>query len=172
MGQALQKMVEDAGAAIPDGNGVELIETKTSRDAPQESFIRLCNQEMSKALTSQTMATEQSKGGSRGAGLVAREREESVDSSQRVIVEATMNKLFSLITQFNIPNAKPPVFKFFEKDTAPTAWVDVLKEASEFMDISKKFAHKMTGISEPENDDDLLKSKTEEVAEFAEDKNI
>lgn len=82
--QALQQMVEDAVAAIPDGNAVELVETKGGKNAPQESFIRLCNQEMSKALTSQTMATEQSNNGSRAAGEVAREREESVDTSQRV----------------------------------------------------------------------------------------
>ena len=163
---ALQQMVEDAVAGIPDGNSVELIESKGGKQAPQESFIRLCNTEMSKALTSQTMATEQSENGSRAAGEVAREREESVDTSQRVIVEATMNKLFRLITQINIANAKPPKFSFYEKDTAPTVWVDAMAKASKFMDVSKEYAHKVTGIPMAKDDNDKLKPSAQDTNAF------
>lgn len=166
---ALQQMVEDAVAAIPDGNAVELVETKGGKNAPQESFIRLCNQEMSKALTSQTMATEQSSNGSRAAGEVAREREESVDTSQRVIVEATMNKLFRLITEFNVAGANPPTFKFYEKDNAPKGWVETLNKAAEKFDVSREYYQKMTGIQLAKNDADKLKTKT--VADFTKSTN-
>ena len=168
---ALAKMVEDGVMAIPEGNAVEFLETKGGgRNSPQEAFIRLCNNEMSKALTSQTMATEQQTNGSRAAGEVAREREESVDTSQRVIVEATMNKLFRLITEINIAGAKPPIFEFYEQDAAPTQWVEALEKAAGFMDVSKEYAHRVTGIPIAKNDDDKLaapaSSKAAQTAEF------
>lgn len=166
---ALQQMVEDAVAAIPDGNAVELIEAGGGKSALQEAFIRLCNQEMSKALTSQTMATEQSSNGSRAAGEVARGREESVDTSQRVVVEETMNKLFRLITEFNVAGAKPPTFKFYEKDKAPAEWVDTLNKASEKVPVSKAYYQEMTGIKLATDSDDELKAPT--PLQFSKNKN-
>lgn len=162
---SLQQMVEDAVAAIPDGSAVDLIEVKSSNSV-QETFINMCNREMSKALTSQTMATEQSNNGSRAAGIVAREREESVDTSQRVIVEATINKLFSLITEINIAGAKPPTFNFYEQDKAPQNWIETLEKATGFMDVSKEYAHKVTGIPSPKDENDKLQSN-KQTAEFS-----
>lgn len=162
--EALMQMVEDAVAAIPEGSSVELVESKGSKGSPQKEFITLCNTEMSKALTSQTMATEQSANGSRAAAQTAREREESVDTSQRTIVESAMNKLFKLVTEINVAGAKPPKFAFFEKDKAPTEWVEALSKASEFMPVSAKFAQEMTGIKLADGLKDQLKPMSAEFA--------
>lgn len=61
-------MLENGAATIPDGDSIELLIAKgQSGELQQKQLIDLCNREMSKALTSQTLATEQGQNGSRAA---------------------------------------------------------------------------------------------------------
>jgi len=153
---ALANMIEDAVAAIPADGSVELLEHKHSGSLVQESLIKMCNSEMSKALTSQTLATEVQDNGSRAASETHRGREESVNESDRVIISAAMNELFSWVTEINIADAKPPKFEFYEEEEARQEWVDVFKDSREFMDIPAQFAHDRLQIPMAKEGEDVL----------------
>jgi len=68
LADALRDMIEDAVAAIQEGSGVELLSAGDGKAVVHENLINLCNREMSKALTSQTLATEIQDSGARAAG--------------------------------------------------------------------------------------------------------
>ena len=146
LANALANMVEDAVAAIPDDGSVELIEASSSGTLVHEQLIKVCNSEMSKALTSQTLATEIQGEGSRAASETHRDREQSVNGSDRIIVCNSMNELFAWMTEINIPGAKPPTFEFYEEAEARKDWVEVLKDARDFVDVPKQFAHERLQI--------------------------
>jgi hypothetical protein len=80
-----------------------------------------------------------------------------------------MNKLFKLITDINIAGAKPPTFKFYEKDSAPQGWVETLNKAAEKFDVSQEYYQKMTGIQLAKNEEDKLNPV--QTAQFAQQKN-
>ena len=153
---ALANMIEDAVAAIPADGSVELLTPKTSGQLAQENLIKMCNSEMSKALTSQTLATEIQGEGSRAASETHRGREESVNESDRVIISAAMNELFSWVTEINVANAKPPTFEFYQEEEAKQGWVDVFKDSREFMDIPAQFAHDRLQIPMAKDGEDVL----------------
>lgn len=153
---SLANMIEDAVAAIPEGDNVELIEPSKAGKLVQESLIKTCNSEMSKALTSQTLATEIDGNGSRAASETHRGREESVNESDRVIISAAMNELMSWITELNIPGAVPPTFEFYQEEEARQEWVDVFKESRNFMSIPTQFAHDRLQIPMPKDGEDVL----------------
>jgi len=170
LAEALANMIEDAVAAIPGDGSVELLEHKHGGQLVQESLIKICNSEMSKALTSQTLATEIQGEGSRAASETHRGREESVNESDRVIISAAMNELFTWITEINIADAKPPTFEFYEEEEARQEWVDVFKDAREFMDIPSSFAHGRLQIPTAKDGEDILPrtgSASPAAAEFS-----
>ncbi|MBL1321550.1 MAG: DUF935 family protein [Methylophaga sp.] len=160
LADALANMIEDAVAAIPADGTVELLEHKHSGSLVQESLIKMCNSEMSKALTSQTLATEIQGEGSRAAAETHRGREESVNDSDRVIISAAMNELFAWITEINIAGAAPPKFEFYQEEEARKEWVEVFKDAREFIDIPAKFAHDRLQIPMAQDGEDVLPKTT------------
>ncbi len=154
---ALAKMVEDAVAAVPDNGTIELITTGVGTAAlPQERLIDTCNKEISKALTSQTLATEIQGQGSRAASETHRGREQDVNESDRQIICSSFNELLSWITELNIAGARPPTFEFYEEAEARKEWVDVLSVARGFMDVPRQFAHQRLQIPMPQDGDDVL----------------
>lgn len=160
LADALATMVEDAVAAIPDDGSVELLETSISGSLVQENLIKLCNAEMSKALTSQTLATEIQGNGSRAASETHRERETSVNDSDRIIISASMNELMTWITEINIAGANPPKFEFYEEEEARKEWVEVFKDSREFLNIPAKFAHDRLQIPQAQEGEDVLPKTT------------
>jgi len=160
LADSLAQMIEDAVAAIPDDGSVELIESSKSGSLVQESLIKLCNSEMSKALTSQTLATEIQGNGSRAASQTHRERETSVNDSDRIIIIASMNELMSWVTEINIAGANPPKFDFYEEEEARKEWVEVFKDSREFLNIPVKFAHDRLQIPQPKEGEEVLPKTT------------
>lgn len=146
LADALRDMVEDAVAAIEQGSEVELLSAGDGKAAVHEQLINLCNREMSKALTSQTLATEIQGEGSRAASETHRERETAVNESDRQIIADTFNELLAWITGLNIPNAKAPRFEFWEEGEARKEWVEVINGARQFLDIPTQFAHERLQI--------------------------
>lgn len=154
----LADMVEDGVAAIPADGSVELLSYTSSGQLPQERLIQTCNSEMSKALTSQTLATEIQGNGSRAASETHREREQSVNESDRHVICDTFNQLFEWITELNFPDAKPPTFEFYEEAEARQEWVEVLDKARNFINIPASFAHERLQIPLAEKGEDVLPS--------------
>jgi phage gp29-like protein len=125
---ALEAMLENAYAVIPDGNSVELIEAKASGTSlPQEALINLANREMSKALVGQSSVGENTTGvGSRASNETAFKRQEAINAADRDIANAGINQIFHWITLFNFgEDVPPPTMEFFKvseagKDRAET----------------------------------------------------
>lgn len=157
LAERLAAMVEDAVGAVPDDGSVELITTGTGMaQLPQERMIAVCNREMSKALTSQTLATEIQGEGSRAASETHRDREVSVQESDREIICDTFNELFAWITEINVAGAVPPMFEFYEEADARQEWVDVFDKARGFIDIPAGYAYERLQIPQPQDGDLIL----------------
>jgi phage gp29-like protein len=128
LAQAMEAMLENAYAVIPDGNSVELIEAKASGSSlPQEALINLANREMSKALVGQSSVGENTTGvGSRASNETAFKRQEAINAADRDIANAGINQIFQWITLFNFgEGVPPPTMEFFKiseagKDRAET----------------------------------------------------
>lgn len=164
----LADMVEDAVGSFPDTTSIELVGTSTSGELVHERLIQTSNAEMSKALTSQTLATEINGNGSRAAAETHRGREQSVNESDREIIQDTYNQLLEIVTRLNFPpGTMPPKFEFYKEEEARKEWVDVFTEARKFMEIPKQFAHDRMQIPLPVNGEDVLPmDSTSSTTEF------
>lgn len=160
LADALAQMVEDAVAAIPDDGSVELIESSTTGEIVHERLIKVCNNEMSKALTSQTLATDIQGQGSRAAAETHRGREQDVNASDRAMIEETVSQLFAWITELNIPGAVPPRFEFFEEGEARKEWVEFIRDASELLDVPSEYAYDRLQIPVPKDGEEVLQRRS------------
>ncbi|MDM4768627.1 DUF935 family protein [Solimonas sp. SE-A11] len=117
--EALEEMVEASCAVIFDDESIELHEVKGASGGgklAQHLLIEACNAEMSKALSSQTLSTEQPGSGSRAAAETARGRSADVNEGDRNSIAYTLDQLWRLITQFNVPGANPPTSEFASEE--------------------------------------------------------
>jgi len=129
---ALENLVEAGYAALEDGSDIELKEVGISgrSQLQQKVLIDTCNAEMSKALTSQTLATEQTGqgGGSRAASQTHAERGGNVNQGIIQRVARTLDHLWALITRVNLgPDAVPPTSDFVGDNEATTDRANVYK---------------------------------------------
>ncbi|TNC80682.1 MAG: hypothetical protein C9356_12340 [Oleiphilus sp.] len=117
---ALVQLLQDGAAAVPDDASVELLTSSHSGELAQEAMVHLCNREMSKAITSQTLATENQGVGSNAASKTHYERQSDNSSANRKAVAASLNQVFRWITYYNVgEDVVAPVFEFY-KDKDPT----------------------------------------------------
>ncbi|HEC12280.1 MAG TPA: DUF935 family protein [Acidiferrobacteraceae bacterium] len=161
LADSLATMVEDAVAAIPNDASIELIQASGGgKGSHHETLINICNREMSKALTSQTLATEIQGNGSRAASETHRGREQSVNESDREMIAASLDTLCHWITELNIPGALPPKFEFFEEAKVRQDWAGLMEKARKYIDIPRQFAHEKLGIPIPEEGADVISSSS------------
>lgn len=151
----LRAMVEMAIAVIPNDGSVEIIEPQAKGET-HENFINMCNRELSKALTSQTLAMEIQGNGSRAAAQTHRGREEAGFECDRDMVAHIMNELLQWITELNFSGVSPPQFEFYAEEEARQEWTDVLDKARHFLPIPKKFAYERLQIPEPLDGEEVL----------------
>lgn len=156
LAQNLADMVEDGVAAIPDDGSVELLSLSQGGESIQERLIQSCNREMSKALTSQTLATEINGQGSRAAAQTHSDRADDVTEADREIVCDTMNELMGWITALNVAGAVSPVFEFYEEEDVNADRVDALDKARQMMDVPAAFAYRWLQIPEPVDGEPVL----------------
>ena len=174
---SLKNLAEDAVAAIPDDSTIDVLEVKTSGQLPQERLVLLMNREISKALTSQTAASELTgEGGSRAASETHQGRADQNAKADRGLLEDTMNQLFEFTTVINFgENVPPPLMKFVDKKQVSKEDVDVVKESASIVPLVKADVYKRLNWSEPGDGDEVIfigtSDKTEpeknEKAEFA-----
>ncbi len=156
----LIEMIANGVGAIPNDDTVELHSVSASGDLAQESMIHLANREMSKALTSQTLATEMKDVGSNAASKTHSERQEKVQESDRSIIEATMNDLFALITEFNCgDDVIPPEFELYKEEEVKEQRVKTWETAAKIGKPSLEAFHREMNIPMAESDDDILQEK-------------
>lgn len=165
LAERLASMIEDAVAAVPEGTSVDLKTPSTGGDPIQERLINLANREMSKALTSQTLATEiQGSGGSRAAAETHDERQGGVAKANRSMISETITQLLMWITELNFPGAKSPYHEFYREEDPRSEWATTLNTAREYLPISQQFAYERLQITPPNAGDELLFSKNNQAA--------
>lgn len=152
----LANLVEDAVAVIPSDSTVELLQMEQSGEPVHERLIMLCNREISKALTSQTLATEIQTVGARAASQTHREREKAVNQSDRLMIEETFNELFRWITELNITGARPPKFTFYKKAEARLEMAEFLNEARKLVPLSRRECYDRLQLTAPKEQDDMI----------------
>lgn len=156
--KALAEMLDAGYAAIEEGGKIKLLEASNAAGAgklAQHQLIEVCNAEMSKALTSQTLATEQNTAGSRAAASVAQDRSDGNVESMRECVAYTLDKLWRLITEFNVgKDVAPPRSEFTGESKATLARAQIYKA---FMEAggnpSRKAMAAELGITLADEDD-------------------
>lgn len=159
LADSLARMVEDSVAAIPDNGSVELIEAKGATGEPvSERLINICNREISKALTSQTLATEIQGQGSFAAAETHSDREQKCYLADRKIIVAKMNQLLRWITDINVANAHPPTFSFYDEPEARKDWVEAIDNVRKIMDVPADFSHKILQIPKPKLGEQIIPS--------------
>lgn len=157
LAQQLAAMVEDGVAAIPGDGRVDLLETKSTGEPIQLQMIHTCNAELSKAITSQTLASELQRGsGSRAAAETHAARQQAVAVADREMVADSMSELFAWIAQINVRGALPPRFEFYEEHEARTVWTDVLDKARGWLPIPQAFAYQRLQIPTPTGGEPVL----------------
>lgn len=152
----LAEMVEDAVAVIPNDSSVELLQVEQSGKLVQERLINLCNREISKALTSQTLATEIDSRASGAASQTHRQRECAVNQCDRTIIELTFNDLFRWITEINVNHAVPPKFTFFREAESRLEMAEFLNEANSLVPLSRREVYERLQMSEPTRKSDTV----------------
>jgi SPP1 gp7 family putative phage head morphogenesis protein len=155
----LERMVEDAVAAIPNDGSVELLEAagKTASSQLYERLVEFENGEISKAVLGQTLTTDAGDRGTQALGTVHNDvRSDLVAADQRIVVR-TIGELFGLITHLNVPNATPPRLSFYEEEVVPTAWAELIDKVRKFIPTPERWAREKLGnIPEPESGEDVL----------------
>ena len=156
---ALVGMLDNGAAVVPEGDAVELVEVKHSGELAQESLIHLCNREMSKALTSQTLATEMRQVGSNAASKTHSERQQDVQQSDRNMIAATMNEILRWITVLNFgADTAAPKFEFFKPKDITEIRLKAWEAASRMGNPSRRAFHDEMNIPEAEDESDVLTS--------------
>lgn len=150
----LAQMVEDAVCAIPDDSSVDLLEHKGGQHSVHNSFLNLCNRELSKALTSQTLATEVQDAGARATAEVGREREEAGQESDREMVQATWQELCDWTTELNFPGARPPVWEFYEEAQISQQTAETIRTIVGFAPLKKSEVYERLQFTPPGEDDE------------------
>lgn len=172
----LQNMVEDAVAVVPENFEIAMLEVKSGGELPQERLANFMNREMSKALTSQSLATEIIDGGSRAAAETHSKRTDNNQKTDRMLVADTLNELFAWITELNFgPEVPPPEYKYDDKKELNAADVKYYDDASRLVPIKKEDIYKALQISQPAEGDEVVftggQSKPDDLpegkAEFA-----
>lgn len=119
LSDALESLMEAGFAALEEGGSIELKESKGGSGngkLAQQQLIDHCNAEMSKCLTSQTLATQQGDSGSRAASETHAQRAADVNEGGREKVAFTLDTLWRWITLHNLGEGVPPPRSEFVSD--------------------------------------------------------
>lgn len=155
---ALVDLARAGAAAVPEGSSVELLTAGQTGDLAQEALIHLCNREMSKALTSQTLSTEMQNVGSNAAAQTHNKRQGVNSLADRNMVAASFNEILRHITAFNFgDDVAAPQVEFYKPERATKERMEAIREGVNLgLRISKRSTLDELQVAEAENDDDVL----------------
>ncbi|ENN99777.1 MULTISPECIES: DUF935 family protein [Pseudoalteromonas] len=152
----LAKLVQDGIAAIPDDTSIDIIESKLSGEPVPERLVNFCNAEISKALTSQTLATEQKNGGARAASETHAKRAGDNQRSDRALVASYRNQLLNSLHTVNFDGGEPPKFIFKDKREINTDTVTRVRETARIVPVGEEWAYQELGVPKPKDGEAIL----------------
>lgn len=153
----LANLVKDGVAAIPDDTSVEILESKLSGEPVPLQLINLCNSEISKTLTSQTLATEQKNGGARAASETHAKRAGENQRADRALVASNRNQILEILHRVNFDSGKPPKYIYKDKREINLETVNRVKETARILPVAQDWAYKELGVPAPKDGETLLK---------------
>jgi len=152
---ALEQMIEDRAIVIPEGEAVTLLEAKVGAHNPHDSFINLCNRELSKALTSQTLGSEVTEAGSRSTGEVQQDRQNDNSEADREMIQRTMQQIIDWICELNFPTAVPPLWQWYDEKQVSSEEVSILKESASLVPIKTDEIYEKLQLTKPQDGDEV-----------------
>jgi len=155
---ALQSALEELSAmgiaTIPQSTSAELLEAgRSSSVDTYMRFITMFNAEVSKAILSQTLTTEQGDTGSYAMSQTHLMVRQDVVESDKRLCENAINQLIRWIVEFNFLDAEAPVFRMYEEQDVDAALAD--RDTKLFalgFRPNKKYISSQYNISEDEFD--------------------
>jgi phage gp29-like protein len=114
---ALKNMIQDAVAVIPDDSSVSILEaSKTSSVETFKELMNFLNNEISKAILTQTLTTEVQDVGAYSASKTMSDMLYLVQQSDKRLVERAFNRLINLIYEINFNSNNKPKFILYEEE--------------------------------------------------------
>jgi len=154
--EGLSRLITDGIAAIPENSKVEILERKGGGEPVQAQLIDLCNREMSKALTSQTLATEQNGQGARAASDTHARRASENQRADRALVVDGRNQILQILHEINFNGGEPPKWIFKDRREVNSETVSRVRETGRLVPVSKEWAYNELGVPVPKDGEDLL----------------
>ena len=114
----LEKLQQDGIAITEEEVEIEILESsKTSSSDIYRNLLHFCNAEISKAILSQTLTTEQGDTGSYAMSQTHLQVRKDVVDSDKQLVEIWMNKLIEWIIEYNFDSvSEMPKFVLYEEE--------------------------------------------------------
>lgn len=151
--RALQNIQSDAAVALANVDNVMALEARGHGDA-FEKLLSFCNQEISKAITSQVLSSDI---GGRGSYALAKTHLESLNKislNDTLALQRVLNEiLIDWIVDLNFgPEAPRPRFEF-DLSELPS-WEEILDAIERGIPVSKRAIYAQYNIPEPEDEED------------------
>jgi phage gp29-like protein len=154
--EGLSMLVTHGIGALPDDASVEILERKGGGEPVQAQLIDLCNREMSKALTSQTLATEQNGQGARAASDTHARRASENQRADRALVVDGRNQILQILHGVNFNGGEPPKWIFKDRREVNSETVSRVRETGRLVPVSKEWAYNELGVPVPKEGEELL----------------
>jgi phage gp29-like protein len=111
----LENMVQDAVATIPDDSSIEIIEAQKSTSSEVfKILLDFFNNEISKAILTQTLTTDITDKGTYAAASVMSKMLDQIILSDKRIIENLFNRLIQLIYEINFNSNSLPEFILYK----------------------------------------------------------
>lgn len=156
--RSLEKMVQDAVAAIPDGNVIEFLDKggSSGAGASTDTFDRLrsaMDAEISQVLMGQTLTAQVGETGSYAASKTHEEVLEDYREADQRLVKGVMDEIGKIYRDINAPEVPAPVFSWFESEDPQKDFADRDKTLTESgLKIKKAYYVRRYGFQEDEID--------------------
>ena len=121
---ALEQMVQDAVAVVPDDSSVEIMEAENGANNAEvfERLLRFCRSEVSIALLGQNQTTESDS--TRASAQAGLEVTQDIRDGDKAIVVDAVNTLIRWTCELNWGNADRPVFDMWEQEEVDKVLVE------------------------------------------------
>ncbi len=115
--ESLGNMIQDAVAVIPDDSSIDIKEAQRSTSVEVfRELMNFMNNEISKAILTQTLTTEVQDTGTYAASKTMQSMLEKIHGADKRLVERTINKIIDLIYIINFNSTEKPKFILYKEE--------------------------------------------------------
>jgi phage gp29-like protein len=159
--RAVIALGRDGAAVIPQGAELEFLKALDSASAlPFPEMVRICDEQISKAIVGQTLTTESGTRGARSLGEVHESvQHEIMESDCRAVAETLRRDLLTPLVRFNLGDAPVPKCEFLveeDEDLKSRSERDVNLVGKLGLPVARKYFYETYDIPEPEEGEELI----------------